>query len=162
MTRPVNNPQAQAGEVQTLKDHIQALKDKLASLFQEVEEAIEEKRKEEKKSKMDTYLKLAKDFSETPGARSEGNFSGEEFYKGFLKPCFEEALNKDEILIIDLDGTIGYGTSFLDEAFGSLSRDFGKEVVLERIKFISNEEPYLTEEIKHYINEARIGEFSNA
>ena len=109
-------------------------------------------------------LSIAKEFSETPGARyiSDGDYSGELFYNTILKPAFETVLNSNKKLIIDLDGTQGYATSFLDEAFGRLSQEFSERKVLEKVDFISTEEPYLKNEIKEYINEALSGRYSNA
>ena len=45
------------------------------------------------------------------------------------------------ILIVDLDNTAGFLSSFLDEAFGSLVYDFGAEEVRKRLKIVSQEEP---------------------
>ena len=98
-------------------------------------------------------IKISTDFSETPGARykNEGDYSGEEFREEILKPKFCEAKKKGEVLIIDLDGGYGYPTSFLEEAFGGLARIYGPSDVLERLEFISGDEPSLIEEIKDYI-----------
>jgi hypothetical protein len=106
---------------------------------------------------MEKFIKISKDFSSTPGARyiSDGKFSGEEFYKSILKTAFNEVFKANGRLIIDLDGTHGYATSFLDEAFGSLAKEFGIEQVLKFVSFISEEEPYLIDEIKDYINESK-------
>lgn len=105
---------------------------------------------------MEELLKIASEFSTTPGARylTDGKHSGQEFYEQILKKRFESLLKANLKLTIDLDGTHGYATSFLDEAFGRLSKDFGADVVIANTKFISNEEPYLIDEIKEYINEA--------
>jgi len=113
---------------------------------------------------MDIILSIANDFKETPGARyiSDGPYSGELFYKDHLKPAFLKVKDNDKKLIIDLDGTEGYATSFLDEAFGSLSKEFSEDFVLSKIKFISTEEPNLVNEIKDYIHEALKGRYSNA
>lgn len=99
-------------------------------------------------------INICNDFSSTPGARhlSDGDFSGEEFFKKILEPNYLN-LEKDQVLEIDLDGTDGYATSFLDEAFGGLARKYGKEDVLSKLKFISTEEPYLIDEIHSYMNE---------
>ena len=63
-------------------------------------------------------IKIATDFSRIPGARYpiEGDFSGQEFRKKILLPQLKEAINNHEELIIDLDGTAGLGTSFLEES----------------------------------------------
>jgi STAS-like domain of unknown function (DUF4325) len=99
---------------------------------------------------------IAKDFSITPGSRypAEGPFSGQEFREKILLPKFNEALANSEKLVIVLDGTIGFATSFLEEAFGGLSREFGSKIVLNTLEFISVEEDYLIEDVTNYINEA--------
>ena len=98
-------------------------------------------------------IRIATDFTETPGARhrNAGNCSGEEFREAILEPKFLEANGKGEKLIIDLDGGYGYPTSFLDEAFGGLSRKYGADNVLSALVFVSRDEPSLPNEIKGYI-----------
>lgn len=107
---------------------------------------------------MDTIILFVKSYSITPGSRykEEGKkaHSGEEFREDFLEPKFQEAESKNIKLIVNLDGTIGYGTSWLEEVFGGLARKMGKEKVLNRIEFVSDEEPYLIEDIKQYIKDA--------
>lgn len=90
----------------------------------------------------------------TPGARyyKDGPDSGEEFYDRILGVKFKESLAKQEILTIILDGTEGYATSFLDEAFTRLAKDFGAKVVLKNIKIVSIEEPDWANEIESYIS----------
>ncbi len=99
-------------------------------------------------------INIAKDFSETPGARykSDGPYSGEEFREKMLKLHFSDPKLDYDITII-LDGTEGYATSFLEEAFGGLAREFGKKGCLKRLKFISNEESSLIDEIIGYIKD---------
>jgi len=101
---------------------------------------------------MKTLINIAQDFSITPGARyrSDGDFSGQEFFEDILEKKY---LSSEEEITVVLDGTDGFATSFLDEAFGGLSRKYGKENVFKRITFVSDEEPYLIEEINTYINE---------
>ncbi|MCT4544523.1 MAG: STAS-like domain-containing protein [Vallitalea sp.] len=101
-------------------------------------------------------LKISEQFTETPGPRfrDEGSFSGEEFRETILEKKYLECKKYNKKLIIDLDGTFGYGTSFLEEAFGGLARKYDKEEILEYIEFISLEEPYLIDNIIDYINEA--------
>lgn len=102
-------------------------------------------------------LKVAKDFSKTPGPRYviEGDYSGELFRKDVLWPKVSETICRGLPLEIDLDGTAGYGTSFLEEAFGGLIRHHGLTAEQVRsIKFVSKEEPYLLEDIEEYIQDA--------
>jgi len=103
-------------------------------------------------------INIAKDFTTTPGARyrTDGHFSGQEFYEDILEPKYISLKDTNEKLIINLDGTEGYATSFLDQAFGQLAKEYGKEVVLNRIEFISMAEPFLIEEIKSYMSDSLI------
>lgn len=100
-------------------------------------------------------INIAKDFTKSPGARfkTDGPHSGEEFREKYLEEYFIDEKNNERIRII-LDGTDGYGTSFLEEAFGGLARKYGKERCLRRLEFVSNEESILIDEIKQYIKEA--------
>jgi len=82
-------------------------------------------------------IEIAKDFSEKLGGRwiRLGQHSGEEFYENILKQKYEEAVAENENLHIYLDGTKGYGSSFLDQSFGELARKFGIENVERTIVF---------------------------
>lgn len=106
-----------------------------------------------------TLLKISvsREFSETPGPRfkAEGDFSGQEFLEKLLLPAYKQAVVEDGTLLIDLDGTEGYATSFLEAAFGELARQYPPDQVLSHLEFKSDDEPYLIEEIKRYIAEAR-------
>lgn len=103
-------------------------------------------------------IKIATDFSRIPGARYpiEGDFSGQEFRKKVLLPKLKEAIKKHEALTVDLDGTAGLGTSFLEESFGGLIREdhIGYEDIKRTLRFVSIEEPDYIEEIMSYINDA--------
>ena len=100
-------------------------------------------------------INIAEEFSVTPGARyrTDGDFSGQEFFEEILGEKFLSVIDADNTLIVNLDGTDGYATSFLDEAFGGLARKYGKDLVFSKVNFISEEEPYLIEEIKSYMND---------
>lgn len=82
------------------------------------------------------------DFTDYPGPRfiSQGNYSGELFFKEKLLPGFNKALESNCKLVVNLDGTFGYASSFLDEAFGRLVREFGKEKVENTLEIISEED----------------------
>ncbi len=104
---------------------------------------------------MDRVIKV-RDFSKTPGTRhaAEGLFSGEDFRK-IIDPEFKKAFSDRVKLIVDLDNTIGYGTSWLEEVFGGLARSEGTKKVAGTLEFISEEEPYLIGDIKGYIEDAK-------
>nr|WP_247681885.1 STAS-like domain-containing protein [Paenibacillus sp. Marseille-P2973] len=102
-------------------------------------------------------IEIASEFTKTPGPRSrtEGEFSGEQFREEILCEKLEKAFNENVKLIVNLDGTFGYGTSFLEEAFGGAARIYGAEKMLNHLEFISNEEPYLIDDITEYIEDTR-------
>lgn len=103
-------------------------------------------------------IKISKDFSSTPGPRyiKEGDYSGEIFRKECLINNVTKAISDKNKIIIDLDGTAGYGTSFLEESFGGLIREnkFHYDDLENLFEFISNEEPYLIDDIKQYLSDA--------
>lgn len=94
------------------------------------------------------------DFTEFPGPRfiALGPDSGEEYRDSVLIPAITEYGSDIEI---DLDGTMGYGSSFLEEAFGGLIRcGIDPEIVAEISKhLISNEDPSLVVEVQGYIKD---------
>ncbi|WP_300746945.1 STAS-like domain-containing protein [Pseudomonas sp.] len=98
---------------------------------------------------------LVTDFSEFPGPRyiNLGPDSGELFRKTILLPEIEA--NNGEIIVV-LDGAFGYGSSFLDEAFGGLIRDgVPKETVLSICNnLISEDDPSLKLEITQWVKDA--------
>jgi hypothetical protein len=81
-------------------------------------------------------ISLARDFSRNPGPRlkDQGPNSGETFRKLLVR-----ALSQHDRVVVDLDGTNGIGSSFLDEAFGGFIRSEGmsKEEVRQRIRIVS-------------------------
>lgn len=83
------------------------------------------------------------EYTEYPGPRycDQGDCSGEDFYHTVLNNSFAESYQKHTQLIVDLDGTAGYASSFLDEAFGNLVYDFTLEIVKSKIEIVSKEEP---------------------
>ena len=101
-------------------------------------------------------INIAKDFTRAPGPRYiiEGDYSGELFRKNFLEPLFIDPSDQSKIFI-DLDGTIGYGTSFLEEAFGGIVRVTGDyNRCNARFEFKSEEEQRVLAKIKEYMKDA--------
>jgi hypothetical protein len=97
-------------------------------------------------------LVISNVFTDAPGGRlrTDGPKSGQEFREDFLIPAMRNMGESDKLLI-DLDGCFGYATSFLEEAFGGLSRQLGYENVHSKLEFKSDEEPRLISEIRDYI-----------
>src|SRR4051812_18103321 len=104
-------------------------------------------------------IDIRRDFAAAPGPRyrTEGKHSGEEFRQDLLVKALQDAMKAGGKLIIDLDGTAGYATSFLEESFGGLIREEGYSMQqLESVlEFRSTEEPQLLDEILRYMREAK-------
>jgi hypothetical protein len=100
------------------------------------------------------YVSIARDFSPHPGPRyrRQGPASGEEF-----RALLVEWLKQAERLIVDLDGTSGFGSSFLDEAFGGLIRNEGlrREDLAERLVIKSDMDESYLEEVREALELAR-------
>lgn len=98
---------------------------------------------------------IARQFSRHPGPRfrRQGADSGEA-----LRARLVRILNShpDATIVVELDGTSGFGSSFLDEAFGGLVRSdgFGREVA-QRFKFRSQIDPTYVDEILESFERAR-------
>jgi STAS-like domain of unknown function (DUF4325) len=74
------------------------------------------------------------EYARSPGGRfrSDGPFSGEWFREEIVRPALTEAIRTGGRLEIELDGTSGYGSSFLEECFGGLIRKGALEPDLVR------------------------------
>lgn len=98
-------------------------------------------------------INVARDFTRFPSGRYKrnGETSGEAFRERFL----EEPLRRGEAISVELDGTIGYGSSFLEEAFGGLVRSLKipPETLKLQLKLISADR-LLVEEVNGYIDDA--------
>jgi hypothetical protein len=96
-------------------------------------------------------IDIGKDYSRYPAGRfrEDGPFSGERFREERLLGLFQ-AGSKVQVL---LDGTAGYGSSFLEEAFGGLVRRGIPHKVLEENLKLVTEDAALNEEIWTYIRD---------
>lgn len=105
-------------------------------------------------------INIHNDFSRSPGPRyiDEGKNSGELFRRDVLFPAVAKALATNSLLTVELDGTSGYGTSFLEESFGGLIRENGLTLAqLNSVfRFVSDEEPDLIDEIQEDMEEAEL------
>ena len=102
----------------------------------------------------ETVFSIARDFSPNPGPRfiRQGAHSGEALRRQLVK----KLRSIGGKLRIDLDGTKGMGSSFLDEAFGGLVRSDGMDSaqLLQRLDLRSNAEPSYIAEIRDSIRRA--------
>lgn len=98
----------------------------------------------------DVTINVAQDFSRYPSGRfrTDSRYSGEEFRDDYILPALEQGGK----VIVDLDGTLGYGSSFLDEAFGGLVRlgRFANGTLL-RLLEIRTSNPILKAEVESYL-----------
>ncbi|EJD6061836.1 STAS-like domain-containing protein [Acinetobacter baumannii] len=103
-------------------------------------------------SKSVMKINVAKDFSKNPSGRyiDDGKTSGEVFLKNILLP----AVRTHDIVEINFDGVRGYGSSFLEEAFGGFIRETKMSLVefFNKVKIIT-QDPLLEQEIKGYLEE---------
>ena len=82
---------------------------------------------------------IAEEFSRYPAGRYlvDGDFNGEVFRKNHLVP----ALNDFDKVEVVFDGVAGFGSSFLEEAFGGLVRHegFSKEQLDSKLVLLVSE-----------------------
>jgi hypothetical protein len=98
-----------------------------------------------------TTINVGRDFSRYPAGRYEkdGPHSGQAFREQLLVP----ALMSGGEVRVELDDALGYGSSFLEEAFGGLVRGaqkFSRDVVLRAINLVTADRA-LKEEVVSYI-----------
>ncbi len=105
------------------------------------------------------YINIAKDFSVVPAGRfnEDGPFNGTTFRQRFLLPAFRHY----QVVQVDLEGTEGFGSSFLEEAFGGLVREEGltSQEILDKLTLLPKSGSGRIERYKRliarYIMEAR-------
>ncbi len=87
---------------------------------------------------MTKIIRIAQDFSDVPSGRhlADGEFNGERFREEWLVP----ALEKEDVVDVVFDDAEGYGSSFLEEAFGGLVRAHGytKEFLAKHLRLIAD------------------------
>lgn len=94
-------------------------------------------------------INVARDFSRYPAGRyvDDGPYSGAAFRDGILIP----ALKAGELIAVELDGVRGYGSSFLEEAFGGLVRNGFSSDQIRQLVTLKSADRSLVEEIEDYI-----------
>jgi len=96
-----------------------------------------------------SIINVARDFSKYPAGRynEDGPASGQAFREKFLIPVLSDRGS----LTIELDGTRGYGSSFLEEAFGGAVREGFDPATVKRAFTLVSADNSLIEEIHDYI-----------
>lgn len=94
-------------------------------------------------------IHVAKCFSRFPtgNINKDGVFCGENFRTQHLIPSL---LLHDKVTVV-LDGTMGYGSGWLKEAFGKLTKDFTIKELESILTIVSKEDPSLAVEAWMYI-----------
>lgn len=97
------------------------------------------------------YLSVARSFTQYPYGvkRSDGPFSGEVFREDILLPTLDQLNIK---VVVNLDGTYGYSSSWLKEAFGPLTRRFSINELRSKLEITSLEDYSLVYEVWGYID----------
>lgn len=98
-------------------------------------------------------INIAKDFTRFPSGRfrRNGETSGEAFRQDFL----ERPISDGKKVVVQFDGTIGYGSSFLEEAFGGLVRALNmKASKLNSLLTLESSDQILIDEVLSYIEDA--------
>uniref|UniRef100_UPI0034E00563 STAS-like domain-containing protein n=1 Tax=Candidatus Thiodubiliella endoseptemdiera TaxID=2738886 RepID=UPI0034E00563 len=87
-------------------------------------------------------ISIAKNFSDVPAGRyyADGEWTGQKFREEVLVPALKKADKKNPV-IVDINGAEGYGSSFLEEAFGGLIREEGhtKDRIKEILEIKAND-----------------------
>jgi hypothetical protein len=103
------------------------------------------------------FTLYVRDFTLYPGPRliEDGANSGEEFRDKHLLPKYLKAVEKKICLYVVLEGTKGYASSFLEEAFGGLVRKgCEKKEVRKYLKVHSPDRLWYEQEVYNYIDKA--------
>lgn len=101
-------------------------------------------------------ISIAKDFSSSPAGRfpDDGPFNGQVFRDGVLVP----ALRSDSVVELSIDGVNGFGSSFLEEAFGGLVRvhHFSADDLRARLRIVHDDKSldFYRESIWEFIDKA--------
>ena len=93
-------------------------------------------------------INVARDFSPFTFSRFEkdADWSGEQFLRDYLIPAVKVGKN----VIVELDGTRGYGSSWLEEVFGGVVREgYDPSAIV-----LVSEDEFLIGEINDYIANA--------
>ena len=87
-------------------------------------------------------ISIANDFTEFPGGRfpEDGPYNGTTFRNEHLVPHLREGKS----VVVSFDGVAGFGSSFLEEAFGGLVREnhFRENELNAQLKLVSSDDEF--------------------
>ena len=97
-------------------------------------------------------IDIGKDFSRYPAGRTTayGPYSGEAFREKFLR----SPIAKGQHVVVLMDSAVGYGSSFLDEAFAGLVRvGVASATRLRELLTLRSEDDSLIDEVWTYVDD---------
>ncbi len=101
-------------------------------------------------------IRVAKDFSLMPSGRSytDGSYTGEHFYDYLVHTM--DSIPDDEKIIVNFDGILSAGSSFLEQSFAGLIRkkNITKKQFPDKFIIEANDYPEIREKILRYVKEA--------
>ncbi len=92
-------------------------------------------------------------YTKFPGGRFErlGPYSGENFREKVLREIFKSGKS----IKIDATGVVtSFSPSFLDEAFGTLAKEYGLEKFTNTVSLLSDDNPSLSDKMMYYVKRA--------
>lgn len=89
-----------------------------------------------------------------PGRRENGTKSGQEYLEKIVLPSYHDAKRDHKVLFIDMDGTAGYGPSFVRELFLGLIRETGDKELRNHMEVVLTEDPIMFKSIKEWVDKA--------
>jgi hypothetical protein len=102
-----------------------------------------------------TRINIAVDYFPYPAGRkrTDGPYSGQRFLEDHLLPALKRGAT-----VVELDNELGYGSSFLEEAFGGLVR-YGHFTAAQLrgglLKVESDADPSFFDDVWEYIDSAK-------
>ena len=106
---------------------------------------------------MNELIIKVRDYTILPGARhrQDGDNSADEFYEDHIKKYVQKSLISGQRITIDLDGTLGYASSFTSQLAIRIKQECKnkRRLIKKIIQIKSNDDPLQAErfwnEIKH-------------
>lgn len=94
------------------------------------------------------------EFTDTPGVgyRDLGPFSGEQFLEEYLLPKYKQAVEERKQLVVSMDGTGGYGPSFIEVAFKGLVEKTKDRKIKERLIVTFDDDPQMRRKLWKFLD----------
>lgn len=104
----------------------------------------------------ENYIKVT-DFTILPGARhrNDGDGSADQFFEEYIEEELKKALlDKKDKVYIDLDGTLGYASSFVSQLAERIKNTCKKKrIVRKKVVIKSNDDPWQKDRFWHEVEQ---------